>query len=143
MKNMKRYINILAALLILLWVYTAGSKLVELDLFRRQVLTNPIFAPWMRQWVLFLVPGSELFAALLLLFPRTRKAGFMLSLILMIAFTVYIGLILAGVFERLPCSCGGVLKWMRWNSHFIFNLFFTAVAGAGLMLTIKERRLEK
>ena len=140
---MKRYINIFAALLILLWVYTAGSKLAELDLFRKQVFTNPIFAPWMRQWVLFLVPGLELVAGLLLLFPRTRKAGFMLSLILMIVFTVYIWLILAGVFERIPCSCGGVLKAMRWNTHFIFNLFFTAVAAAGVMLTIKERRLEK
>ena len=143
MKNTKRYIEMLAALLILLWIYTAASKLAEVEEFHKQVFTNPIFAPWMRQWVFYLVPSSELLAALLLLSPRARKVGFILSLILMIVFTAYIGLILAGVFERIPCSCGGVLKTMRWNTHFIFNLFFTAVAGAGLILTIKERRLEK
>lgn len=124
-------------LLILLWVYTATSKLVDLTEFKRQ-LANQTFGKSVAAILLWFVPISELFAALLLLFSKTRFAGFILSSFLMLLFTGYIALVLSGFYDRVPCSCGGVLKQLGWQAHFWFNLFFLSISALGIYL---ERRL--
>lgn len=124
-------------LLILLWVYTATSKLVDLTEFKRQ-LANQTFSESIAAILLFFVPISELVAALLLLFSKTRFAGLLLSFFLMLFFTGYIALVLLGYYDQVPCSCGGVLKQLGWQAHFWFNLFFLGISGLGVIL---ERRL--
>lgn len=140
MKNTK-IIEILSALLILLWVYTAVSKLANAEEFRSQ-LNNQVFRPEVTKVLFYLIPFSELVAAALLLFRDTRAIGFLSSLVLMLGFTTYIILILTGAFHRVPCSCGGVLQTLGWKSHLVFNLVFTAIAASGLIFIFKERRLE-
>lgn len=124
-------------LLILLWVYTATSKLVDLTEFKRQ-LANQTFSESIAAILLFFVPISELVAALLLLFSKTRFAGLLLSFFLMLFFTGYIALVLLGYYDQVPCSCGGVLKQLGWQAHFWFNLFFLGISVLGIVL---ERRL--
>lgn len=124
-------------LLILLWVYTATSKLVDLTEFKRQ-LANQTFGKSVAAILLWFVPISELFAALLLLFSKTRFAGLTVSFFLMLLFTGYITLVLLGYYDRVPCSCGGVLKQLGWQAHLWFNLFFLGISGLGVIL---ERRL--
>ncbi len=124
-------------LLILLWVYTATSKLVDLTEFKRQ-LANQTFGKSVAAILLWFVPISELFAALLLLFSKTRFAGLTVSFFLMLLFTGYITLVLSGFYDRVPCSCGGVLKQLGWQAHLWFNLFFLGISGLGVIL---ERRL--
>jgi len=136
-----KIIEILSALLILLWVYTAVSKLANAEEFRSQ-LNNQVFRPEVTKVLFYLVPSSELVAATLLLFRDTRVIGFLSSLVLMLGFTTYIILILTGAFPRVPCSCGGVLQTLGWKSHLVFNLVFTAIATSGLLFIFKERRLE-
>jgi putative oxidoreductase len=117
------FVNISCALLILLWTYTAFSKLADLTEFKRQ-LGNQVFGKSGTLFLLWFIPISEISAALLLLFRKTRLIGLALSHLLMIVFTTYIALILTGYYDRVPCSCGGVLKQMGWTLHFFFNLFF-------------------
>lgn len=138
----KTIIEIARFLLILLWVYTAGSKLAEFQEFKRQI-SGQIFPKEWSMVLVVLVPLVELVAAGLLLFHQTLIKGFTLSTVLMVCFTVYVGLAVFGFYEKKPCSCGGVISSMGWLSHFYFNLFFTAVAVIGQILTIKERRQEK
>ncbi|MCY1515165.1 hypothetical protein D9M68_497410 [compost metagenome] len=125
--------NFICSLLILLWVYTAASKLADLHEFKRQ-MGNQVFSKAIARFLIVFIPVSEITAALLLLFTKTRYAGFMLSVFLLFLFTSYIGLVLAGYYARVPCSCGGVLKALGWQAHFVFNLCFLALASLALCL---------
>jgi hypothetical protein len=101
----------------------------------RQIL--PDFA---KATLIYALPPVELLAAVLLLFDRTQLAGFELSLGLMAAFTIYVGLAVFRVFNEVPCSCGGVINKMGWDGHFLFNIFFTLLAAFGFNITYRERR---
>lgn len=120
------------SLLILLWTYTALSKLSDIPAFWIQ-LRNQVFAPSTALVLLWAIPATELLAAALLLLRRTNRAGFAISTLLMLAFTSYIALVLLGHYPKTPCSCGGVLKQLSWQAHFWFNLFFLVLAVCGLL----------
>ena len=124
-------------MLILLWVYTATSKLADLSEFKSQ-LANQSFGTSTAAFLFWFIPISELLAAFLLLFTKTRFTGLIVSFILMLLFTGYIALVILGFYQRVPCSCGGVLKSLGWQAHFWFNLFFLGITALGVIL---ERRL--
>ncbi len=100
---------------------------------------NQNFPPEVAGALVFFVPSAELVAIALLLTERWQRAGLFLSTILMAVFTGYIGLVLAGYWQRVPCSCGGVLKNMSWKAHFVFNLFFLAISLAALAQQYKGK----
>ncbi|RZM21181.1 MAG: hypothetical protein EOO88_34060 [Pedobacter sp.] len=127
-------------LLVLLWVYTAASKLSDITEFKRQ-LNSQTFSHTVAALLLWLIPISELCAAVLLMFKQTLKLGLILSLFLMILFTAYIALVLAGYYDRIPCSCGGVLQQLGWQAHLYFNLFFLTLSIIGLLLLHKQKVL--
>ncbi|RZK99282.1 MAG: hypothetical protein EOO89_31245 [Pedobacter sp.] len=83
---------------------------------------------------------AEALAVVLLSFKKLRLAGFLFSAALMVAFTGYILLILTGYFPKRPCSCGGVLASLGWQSHFYFNLFWAVLAITGTVLEYKLLR---
>jgi putative oxidoreductase len=112
----------ISTLLVVLYIYTAVSKLIELPEFRAQ-MHNQEIPKWLADILVITLPPVEILTALALVFNRTRFAGFWLSVFLMTLFTGYVGLIIAGFYSRMPCSCGGVLKSMGWNTHLAFNLF--------------------
>ncbi len=118
-------------LLVLLWIYTAVSKLINIHEFERQ-LKNQVFGKVFTQWLLWLIPITEISAAILLILNRTKIYGLVLSVILMALFTGYIGLVLLNFYPRIPCSCGGVLKSLGWQAHLWFNLFFLGSGALGI-----------
>lgn len=139
MKTVKKTIvpNIISALFILLFVYTAITKFIEHESFRAVLSQSPLIGinSTIISWVL---PILELFTATLLFIPTLRKWGFASSLILMLIFTGYITYMIS--FSRhLPCSCGGVVSAMTWPEHLIFNIFFTALAAIALRITLKNK----
>lgn len=138
MKNRTKYIiDILSALLICLFVYAAVSKILAYDSFRAALRNQPI-PLWSAIILVWLLPLFELATAGLLMSRHTRLVGLYASGFLMLIFTGYIGLVLSGSFGRIPCSCGGILKNMGWHVHLIFNIFFLAIAIAGIIL-FKEK----
>lgn len=122
------------ASLITLFTYAALSKWLAFEDLRGQ-MHNQNFSYGLAETLVWLVPASELIAAGLLLSARTRWYGFALSAFLLLTFTVYIGLVLQGVWERVPCSCGGVIAHLTWEQHLIFNLLFLTLSIIGLCLT--------
>jgi putative oxidoreductase len=130
----------IAVLLIILFVYTASSKMLDFAQFKVQLEIQAI-PRWSVPILLYTLPGIEVSTALLLAFPSSRLIGFYLSVALIVVFTAYIGLALLHMFSRMPCSCGGVLKSLGWKNHFFFNLFFLLSSLTGLMLEKRERRL--
>src|SRR5215217_6858645 len=119
---MKRQITIeiISSLLILLFVYTASSKLLALDSFKSVLSKSPLIGE-KAFFIAWALPVTELIVSLLLFIPGTRLWGLYGSAILMTAFTTYLGYMIA-VSPHLPCSCGGVLKQMTWNQHLVFNV---------------------
>jgi putative oxidoreductase len=122
-----------AALLVLLFTYAALSKLADFPAFRGQ-LYNQAFPHGVADVLAYLLPATELSAVGLLLFPRTFFAGLQLSLSLMLLFTGYIALVLLHFWNRIPCSCGGVLSHMGWETHLVFNIIFTGIAFTGILM---------
>jgi hypothetical protein len=115
-----------SATFILLFVYTATSKLLDHSRFLAVLGSSPLlgkFAPLLS----YGLPVAEYLVSLLLFFPLTRKSGLQTSLWLMILFTAYIIYMLLFT-PHLPCSCGGVLQHLGWKGHLVFNLFFTGLA---------------
>jgi len=138
MQMKKQYIllEIIAALLLLLFLYTAISKLGEHQRFMAVLQKSPLLSP-ISEPVSWLVPLSELVVALSLFVPAWRLYGLRMAFVLMALFTLYIGYMLLFT-PHLPCSCGGVLRQMSWSQHLLFNLFFTALAWLGLRLEKKK-----
>ncbi|MXV50356.1 hypothetical protein GS399_05175 [Pedobacter sp. HMF7647] len=131
------FIGITRFLLILLFVYTATSKLLDWKDFQYQ-LHNQVFPDPIAGALAYLLPAAELITALLLTRRQTLSHGLACSLGLMLAFSIYTGLVLFHFFPRVPCSCGGVLKAMNWQVHFIFNIAYLLLTIAGTILYYKK-----
>lgn len=127
-----------AFLLILLFVYAGTNKLFQWRLFQFQLQSYP----WIRlfsEWVVWGVPALELGIAILLTSGRGRLIGFYASFVLLVVFTVYL-LLMLGTQQHLPCACGGVIQGLSWGQHVLFNLFFIALALAGILCGKKNHR---
>ena len=139
MKGDFKIIDCITTILIILWAYTASSKLLDFSSFRAQMLIQAI-PVWLAQTLVYIIPCFELLAVALLYYHKTKIIGLILSLVLLLVFTGYIGLVILNVFDHIPCSCGGVLRSMGWNIHLAFNLFFLLLTGFGIYLYNRERR---
>ncbi|MBE9598667.1 MauE/DoxX family redox-associated membrane protein [Pedobacter sp. MC2016-24] len=129
----KTVVEVIAALLILLWVYAAVSKLIAYDSFRLQLSKSPLLTNF-PGFVAVSIPMIELGISFTLVFTKWRLPGFYLSFILLITFSAYLVAILNFSYY-IPCSCGGILKGMSWKTHIVFNLGYALLALIGILLT--------
>jgi putative oxidoreductase len=130
-------ILIVSTLLILLFTYTAVSKLLEFDTFKGQMLNQPL-PKFLSSQLVWAVPLAELVTAGLLVIKPFRLIGLCCALLLMTGFTLYVALVLFHVFERVPCSCGGIMESLSWEGHLIVNALFWLMALIGVALEIKK-----
>jgi uncharacterized membrane protein YphA (DoxX/SURF4 family) len=131
-------IDVLAAAIIVLFVYAAVSKLMAYPLFTAQLEMHPLLRPF-AGWLAWAVPAAELLVAALLVIPSTRLVGLYGAAILLFMFTVYLtGMILTD--KHLPCSCGGLISGFTWRQHIAFNLVFLGLAVTGILL---DKRKDK
>jgi putative oxidoreductase len=130
-------------LLIMLFTYTALSKLLEQDIFVFQMKLSPV--KFMAQWATilgWLVPLVELFIVGLLLIRDFRTTGLYLSFFLLLAFEIYISaMLLSGL--SLPCTCGGVISRLGWKGHLLFNAAFMLVAALPIFMNIRRKKLRE
>lgn len=133
MKISKISIEIIAALLIVLWIYTGLNKMMDYSTFKTQLGRSP-FIQSLAGFIAITLPAGEMVLAGLLIFKKTRKSGLYLSFGLMFLFTGYIWLMLNYAYD-LPCSCGGVLAKLSWGDHLIFNSGFTILSITGIILS--------
>lgn len=125
--------TIITFLLILLFMYTAVSKILDFKTFIIDLNNQPFPNAWTPVLSL-LIPSVEIIIATLLFFEKTTIAGLAGAVIIMTAFTTYTVLVLLKAFTYVPCSCGGVIEKLSWPQHFIFNLFFLFISVAALAL---------
>lgn len=141
--NVKRstVLEVISALFILLFVYTAVSKLSDYQGFVSTLSRSPLIGNKAGTigWAL---PAVELLISALLFTPKFRRVGLYSSLALMVFFTGYLSYMIYFAGGDLPCSCGGVLNKMSWKQHLVFNICFTILGLLGAILSGKNK-LEK
>ena len=123
--------EIFTSLLILLFAYTAISKILDFNKFRRVLSESPLIHNG-AGIIAWLLPATELLIVLLLFLPRYRITGLWISLGMLTVFTGYLFYMLLFA-SHLPCSCGGVLSSLSWKEHLVFNVVFLGINTGGLI----------
>jgi hypothetical protein len=131
-------IEIICLLYVLLFVYATVSKVLDFENFRLQLGQSPLLSAF-AFWISWTVPLGELLISALLIFRYTRLWGLVLAFNLMVMFTVYIFIILH-YSSYVPCSCGGILEKMSWNTHMLFNVVFVLLGIIALRLHGNSQR---
>jgi len=125
--------------LVILFAYAAVSKALDYELFVEQIGQSNVLAG-MAKFIALVIPALELATCFFLLVPRFRPAGLIASVLLMLVFTIYIALIMT-LSSKVPCSCGGILSKMGWQSHLVFNIVFTILSVVGLWTEYQGSRM--
>lgn len=120
----KLFITLTKYIVCLLFCYTALSKLLDFKNFIFQLEKSPLIPIGFGMFFGIAVVFSELISSYLLF--TKEKMGFFISLFLMVSFTAYLYTIINFSYY-IPCSCGGVLEKMDWDTHIYFNLFFILI----------------
>lgn len=128
----EKVVTVLSCCFILLFVYAAGSKWKEGDLFLAQVGQSPMLT-WWANVVVVLVPSLEVLITIMLMVPKWRLAGLYAFFQMMVMFTAYI-FIITRYATYVPCSCGGILSKMTWDIHFVFNIAMIALAVLAILI---------
>jgi uncharacterized membrane protein YphA (DoxX/SURF4 family) len=140
--NMKRFnfLDVICLLFAVLFVYAAVSKFMAIDEFKAQIAKSPLIThhEW---WISWFIPLIEVVIAVLLFVPRMQLAALYAAFTLMFIFTIYIGFMLVFT-PNLPCSCGGILSRMGWTEHLFFNIGFTLLGVAGVILHDRQKERE-
>jgi hypothetical protein len=132
-----RAVEILSAIFIFIFAYTALSKLFDYTSFKALLSQSPLIGKraGLAAWML---PAVELATSLILFLPSTRSFGFKVTLVLMSLFTGYVAYML--LFEpELPCSCGGVVSAMTWKQHLYFNIALCILSIVGIRMSNKHK----
>ncbi|SFW20771.1 Methylamine utilisation protein MauE [Sinomicrobium oceani] len=137
-KHRNVIVEIICYLFILLFVYAAVNKLMDVQKFTVQIGQSPLLTN-IAGFTAWFIPIIEVIVALMLAWTRTRLAGLYGAFTLMVMFTAYIIAILS-FSEKIPCSCGGVLEKLGWTEHLIFNIAFILLALLGIVLSLKQTK---
>ncbi|WP_346319448.1 MauE/DoxX family redox-associated membrane protein [Chitinophaga sp. YIM B06452] len=134
------FIEAVNAILIITWLHTGISKLITHVAFYIQMQQSPLFYK-NALVVSYAAPILEIIIAALLIVKKTRFIGFLSSFILMAFFTFYVVYLMVNV-PSLPCSCGGVVSWMNWPQHLVFNILLTGLSFVASILYRKKIKQE-
>jgi hypothetical protein len=132
--------DIISAILLMLFLYTALSKLTGYEVFKNVLTASPLLKPY-AAIIAWLLPATEITIVVLLFIPRFRIKGLIASVILITLFTIYL-LYMIAFTPNLPCSCGGVIKLLTWPQHIVFNVFFIFLSLTGIILYRRAKSLE-
>ncbi|OQP61793.1 hypothetical protein A3860_31535 [Niastella vici] len=131
-------IEIITVLNIILFLYTGIAKIQDYEVFIEQLGENPILAPFATA-IAILLPIVEFVIVLMLVVPRWRYKGLLVTLTLMILFTGYI-IALFSISTEMPCSCGGIIEFLSWKGHLAFNGTFILLDLWAIILYKRQKK---
>ncbi|WP_449436956.1 MauE/DoxX family redox-associated membrane protein [Pedobacter steynii] len=124
--------DVIAYLILALFMYTAASKLFGIKSFSSTLAKSPLIGGY-SELVAWGIPITEMIIGVLLILAPFRKLGLYASCAIMILFTLYLlYMVFSG--NKLPCHCGGVISAMTWQQHIWFNLGFVLLAFTGIYI---------
>ncbi|MFD1283299.1 MauE/DoxX family redox-associated membrane protein [Mesonia ostreae] len=127
--------------LVILFTYVGITQIifrdnVELNLLNSPLLSIPETEISLLSWF---IPILELLAVVLLLFPRSHLIGLYLTISILAIYTCY-NLGILYIVPYIPCSCGGMLKFLSWQQQLWITISCLIIAVLTLYLkkTIKS-----
>ncbi len=126
-------INLVAALFVGLYCYTALEKLKDVSGFVWAMSNVPAIASY-ANFLSGFIPGLEIGICILLIIPYTRTLGLFCASTLMTMFVLYVLFVLLTM-KHLPCTCGGFIQEFTWLQHLLFNLSFLTIGIVSIILT--------
>lgn len=138
--NKNTIVEICSSLLILLFFYAGLTKLFDYQTFQFQLGKSPYISN-LSSVVAWVLPILEIVTGVFLMLKATKLFGLYLSLFLMSMFSTYIYFMLHYSYY-IPCSCGGILSYMDWHTHFWFNIGFVGAALTGILLSPSSNKIE-
>jgi hypothetical protein len=132
-------LNTITYACIVLFTYAAVSKGLDFENFQVQLGQSPLLSAF-AGFISYAVIITELLIVICLSIKQTRLIALLGSFMLMTAFTTYI-VIIINFSPFVPCSCGGILDKMGWNSHLIFNIIFAFLAAIAFCITTPEKSI--
>lgn len=154
------FISVISCLLILLFLYTAVSKLVTYNSFRHIMSVSPLVGSKPTAVVNISNPTTVttiicitllicmIWMAALILMPKTRLLGFCGAVLILLTITLYLGYVVYFVsIEDYPFS--GMERprlgyfSMTWKQLLVFNVCFLLLSLTGILLQTKMIVREK
>jgi hypothetical protein len=133
MSTRRIVVQIIAAMLIFLFAYTAISKFLNFRVFSFTLSLAPVISPY-AGFASIAIPSLNMMAVMLLLIPPARRIGLFFSFFLLLGYTGYIGYVLLTA-KELPCSCNGIVPWLSWINHFWLNLIIMVLIIISILLS--------
>lgn len=131
-------IEIITTILLIVWLHTGISKLIDWRSFSMQMQQSPIFHSY-ANIVTFAGPIVEIILSGLLIFNRTRMLGMVGSFLLMAFFSWYVCWLMLYL-PTLPCSCGGIVSFLNWPQHLALNIFLMIASLVGVLMLKRQGR---
>ncbi|WP_158656106.1 MauE/DoxX family redox-associated membrane protein [Sphingobacterium sp. HMA12] len=130
--------KILRGIMILFWIYVGMDKIWQLSAFRIALEQQPVISD-LAPILFWSLPLMEIGVGILLAMPlaRLRAWGWRASTLLIIVFTIYIGLGVFNVYAQKPCMCTSFLSRISWTAHLLINIVILGLSIAGLLLPPK------
>jgi len=127
--------KILRAVMILFWIYVGMDKIWQLGAFRIALEQQPVIS-FLAPILFWLLPLMEIGIGVLLALPpaRLRSLGWRASNVLIIVFTIYIGLGVLDVYAQKPCMCTSFLSHISWPAHLLINITVLGLSITGWAL---------
>ncbi|WP_442590870.1 MauE/DoxX family redox-associated membrane protein [Pedobacter sp. AW31-3R] len=126
-KTKEIIIDMTCFLLIILFVYTAITKLYTYSSFEEGLHNSVLLKPYSHILTWF-IPSSEICISILLIIPKSRWLGLLSSFLLLLFFTIYL-IYMVNYGGPKSCGCGGVIEALSWTQHIYFNIFFILISG--------------
>lgn len=137
MNNRVRHISayIISIFLIIFWLFVGLEKAWNWQNFRISLQQQPL-PDWSIGFIFWLVPLVEILTGILLAFRtnRLQRLGYWGSILLLSAFSIFIGLGVAGVYEKRPCTCSSIFNEMSWEWHLVVNIILLSISIWGLFM---------
>ncbi|WP_134090081.1 MauE/DoxX family redox-associated membrane protein [Olivibacter sp. XZL3] len=124
----EKIINALTAFIAMMFFYAIVSKLSDYEEAHRQ-MRNQVFPDAIADILTWLIPLIELLILGCLVYKPKKLLGLWASFALLSGFCLYIILGMNKFFDRIPCSCGGILSEDgTYRDQLNFNLVFIVFA---------------
>lgn len=119
--------------LIIFWLYVGLEKSWSWRNFQLSLHQQPL-PSWSVDILYWFLPLAEVLTGVLLAFRsnKLQLLGYWGSILLLSAFTIFIGLGVTGVYEKRPCTCASIFNEMSWEWHLVINVLLLAISVVGL-----------
>lgn len=127
--------KLLRGAMLLFWLYVGLDKIWQLAAFRIALQQQPVIG-FLAPILFWLLPLIEVGTGVLLALPagRLQRWGWRASTLLILVFTIYIGLGVLDVYAQKPCMCTSFLSQISWSTHLLINVGLLVLSFVGWRL---------